>query len=138
MTIVKTMITFYAKLRMIFNREERLMFTIKEFAHANKDLLIIVADPKSDRMFVTYKDKFVNGTIKSPLGKKSSVVKDVLKYSRFNESIDQFITSLVETLHLPTWKGGANQFFQFIDGSMYNIAKSLRKHKTSISPNGRA
>lgn len=121
------MISLYAKLRMIFNRDERLMFTIPEFTRANRDLLIIVADPKSDRMFVSYKDHFVNAKIKSPLGKKTNVVKDVLKYSRFQNSIDQYITALMETLQLPIWKGKANQFYQFIDGAVYAIAKNLQK-----------
>lgn len=103
------------------------LYSVKEFAHANKDLLIIVCDPKTDRIFATYKDKFVNGTIKSPLGKKSKVVKDVLKYSRFNENVDQYLTAIMETLHLPMWK--ANHFFKFIDGALYNIAKSLRKKR---------
>lgn len=125
--------SFLNKLKMVFNRNEHLLFTVKEFSHQNKNLLIIVCDPETDRMFVTYKDRFVNGRIKSPLGKKSHIVKDVLKYSRFNVTIDQFITSLVETLHLPVWKGGANQFFQFIDGAVYNIARHLRKKQpTSV------
>lgn len=137
MTFVKTMLSLYAKIRMIFNRDERLMFTVPEFTRANKDLLIIVADPKNDRMFVSYKDKFVNAKIKSPTGKNTHVVRDVLKYSRFNESIDQYMTALVEALQLPIWKGKSNQFYQFIDGAVYNIAKALRKTKTSTSPNGR-
>lgn len=112
---------------MIFNRDERQLYTVKEFAHANKDLLIIVADPKTDRVFATYKDRFVNGRLKSADGKKTRVVKDVLKYSHFHRSIDQYIASLVETLHLPVLKG--NQFFQFIDGAIFNIAKALRKNK---------
>lgn len=121
------MTTFYAKLRMIFNRDERALFTIQEFAHQNKNLLIIVADPKTDRMFVAHQDRFVNAQIKSPDGKKTHVVRDVVRYSQFHKSIDMFITSLVETLKLPLWKGGANQFYQFIDGAIFNIAKSLRK-----------
>lgn len=118
---------------MIFNREERLLFTIKEFAHANKDLLIMVADPKTDRMFATYKDRFVNGRIKSPLGKKTHIVRDVLKYSRFHVTVDQFIASIVETLDLPIWKGGSNQFYQFLDGAVFNIAKKLRKNQPQDS-----
>lgn len=124
-------LSFYKKLKMVFNRDERLLFTVKEFAHANKDLLIIVSDPKSDRMFVTYKDKFVNGRIKSATGKKTHVVREVLKHSRFKESIDQYLASLVETLHLPVWKSGANQFYQFIDGAIFNIAKSMKKRQES-------
>lgn len=108
--------------------EKKYLTTIKEFGHANKNLLIIVCDPASDRIFVTYKDRFVNGKIKSVEGKSSKVVKNVLKYSRFNENIDGYLTSIMETLALPIWR--ANQFFQFLDGALYNIAKSLRKKRS--------
>ena len=114
-----------ARLRILFNREARLKYTVPEFAHQNKGLLIIVCDPKTDRIFVTYKDKFVNGKIKAVTGRRSHVVKEVLKYSRFNESIDGYITAIMETLHLPIWR--ANKFYQFLDGAVYSISKSLRK-----------
>jgi len=114
-----------AKLKMLFSRDATSLYAVSEFAHANKDMLIIVCDPKTDRIFATYKDKFVNGTIKSPTGKKSKVVKEVLKHSRFEASVDQYLTAIMETLHLPIWK--ANKFYQFIDGALYNIAQSLRK-----------
>lgn len=120
---------FFSRIKILFNRDAQLRFTVKEFAHYNKNLLIIVCDPKTDRMFVTHKDKFVNGLIKSPTGKKSHVVREVLKYSRFNVTTDMYITSLMETLHLPIWR--ANQFYQFIDGAIFNIAKSLRKQPTA-------
>lgn len=120
------MLTFAKKVKMIFNRDERLLYTVKEFAHANKNLLIIVADPVTDRVFATYMDNFVNAKIKSTTGKTTHVVRDVVKFSRFKESIDPFISSLAESLNLPVWKGGANQFFQFLDGAIFNIAKSLR------------
>lgn len=112
------------KLKFIFRKDPERLFLISEFAHANKDFLIIVCDPKTDRMFATYKDRFVNGKIKSPDGKKTHVVKDVLSYSIFKKSVDSFLINLVETLHLPTLKG--NQFYQLIDGFLFAIAKSLR------------
>ncbi len=120
------MITFFKKLQMIFSRDARNLYTIREFGHVNKNLLIIVADPKTDRIYAMHGDRFVNGRIKDPTGKKSRVVKDVLKYSQFHKTIDQYITSLMETLHLPILKG--NHFFKFIDGAIFNIAKSSRKN----------
>ncbi len=116
---------FSDRLKIFFSRDAQLRFTVKEFAHSNPNLLIIVCDPKTDQMFVTHKDKFVTGRIKSPTGKKQHVVREVLKYSRFNVTTDMYITALMETLHLPIWR--ANQFYQFIDGAIFNIAKSLRK-----------
>jgi hypothetical protein len=120
--------TFSSKLKLLFRRDLRNLYTIKEFAHANKDFLIIVCDPKTDRIFVTYKDRFVNGKIKSATGKNPKVVKTVLRYSRFHHSISDFITAIAETLNLPLTKG--NQFYQFLDGAVYNIAKGLRKKRS--------
>ena len=117
---------------MIFNRNERLLYTIKEFSHANKNMLIIVCDPKTDRMFVTYKDFYVNGKIKSTQGKNTHVVREVLKNSRFKDSIDGFVGSLAETLSLPLLK--ANDFYKFIDGAVFNIAKALRGKPTRPEP----
>lgn len=129
--------SLYAKIRMIFNRDERLMFTLPEFTNANKDLLIIVCDPANDRMFISYKNRSVNSKIKSPTGKNLHVIKDVLKYSRFDKTVNQFLTAIMEALQLPTWKGSVNHFYQFIDAAVFNIAKSLRKTKSPLSPNGR-
>lgn len=111
--------------RCIFSRDERLRLTVKEFAHANQELLIIVCDPKSDRIFATYKDKYVNGKIKSPSGRKTHVVRETLKLSRFYVSIDQYLTAIMETLGVPIWKSGPNQLFLFLDGAIFNIARSL-------------
>lgn len=119
--------TFLARLKFLFNRDLRNLYTIKQFGHANKDFLIIVCDPKTDRIFATYRDRFVNGKIKSATGKKTHVIKGVLKYSRFNHSIDDFIASLAETLNLNLFKG--NQLYQMLDGFLYNIARSLRKKR---------
>lgn len=114
---------------MLFNRDERLRFMVKEFAHSNPELLIIVADPKTDRIFTTYKDKFVNGTIKQTDGKKSHIIREVLKLSRFNTNVDSFLVAVMETLNVPLWKPGTSQFFHFLDGAVYNIGRSLQKKK---------
>jgi hypothetical protein len=119
--------SFFYRLRLLFSRDPRNLYTIKQFAHAHKDFLIIVCDPKSDRIFATYRDRFVNGKIKSTDGKKTKVVKGVLKYSRFDHHIDSFIASIAETLNLNLLKG--NQLYQLLDGFLYNIAKSLRKKR---------
>lgn len=110
----------------MFNlRNKRIQHAVPEFMHANKDLLVIVCDPKTDTIYAGYKDNFVGGKIKSPSGKKLKVVKSVLKSSLFKDSIDLFITGLVETLKLPVRKG--NQFLMFLDGALFNLAKATRK-----------
>lgn len=91
--------------------------------------MVIICDPKTDRVFVSYKDKHVNGRIKSATGKNTKIVKEVLSHSRFHHNIDDFITAIAETLNVSLKNG--NQLYQFIDGALFNIAKSLRKNDPS-------
>ena len=119
--------SFLSRLKYLFRPNDSLMFTVPEFMHANKNLLIIVCDPKSDRIFVGHRDRLVNGKIKSNTGKQTKVVRDVLRYSRFDKTIGDFIATLAETLNLPLLKG--NQFYQFLDGAIYNIAKAVRRKR---------
>lgn len=106
--------------------------SVPEFVSANKDLLIIVADPKTDSIYVAYNNKIVAGNIKSADGKKLHLVRGVLKDSLFRKNIDLFIASIVDTIKLPLRKG--NQFFMFLDGAIFNIAKSLAKKNKIKSP----
>lgn len=100
---------------------------ISEFAHANKDLLIIVCDPKTDNIFVGYKDKVVSARMKTADGKRMRVVKNVLIHSQFKKHVDPFLHGIAQALQLPFTKG--NQFYQFLDGALFNISKALRKDK---------
>lgn len=111
----------------IFNRQKKLLTDIPAFMHANKNLLIIICDPKDDRVYAGFRDHFVNGKIKSVKGKSAHVVREVLKYGRFNTAIDGFMGSIAETLQLPILK--ANNFYKFLDGAVFAIAKSLRKKR---------
>lgn len=125
------MLSFFQKAKLVFNRDARNLYTIREFGHINKDFLIIVCDPKTDRMYAMYRDRFVNGKIKAVSGKNPHIIKNVLKYSQFEKNIDGFLASIMETLQLPIMK--VNQFYQMLDGFVYNIAKNLRKKRSEAS-----
>lgn len=122
-------------LKIFFNREERLAYTLTEFAHQNPDLLIIVADPKTDKLFIGYKDKHVLNKINSAEGKKLRVVRNILKRSTFAGSIDFFQVALMETLQVPIMQKHFNLFLQWVDGAVYNIGKALgtnKKHAQAV------
>jgi hypothetical protein len=112
---------------MFESREKKLSKAIPEFMHDNKDLLIIIGDPKTDTLYASYKDITVAGKIKTADGKKIRVIKEVLSASTFHERTDQFITGLMEVMQLPIKAG--NQFFQFVDGAIYNIAHAIQQRK---------
>lgn len=108
--------------------KKRQMFTVPEFAHTNRKLLIIVCDPATDEIFVGYKDRFAKGKIKSAEGGRTNVVKSVLRASKFEKSIGNFIAVLTETLGLKKMLDG-NQLFQFLDGALYRIAGLKKKNE---------
>jgi hypothetical protein len=122
-------------LKVVFDREQRLAYTLSEFAHQNPDLLIIVADPKTDKLFIGYKDKHVLNKINSAEGKKLRVVRNILKRSTFAGSIDYFQVALMETLQVHLKQKHFNLFLQWIDGAVYNIGKALgadKKHPQRV------
>lgn len=113
-----------------FFNDFRMAHGVPDFAHQNKDLLVIICDPKSDNIFVAYNDALVSGRIKSiKTNKKAFIVRNVLKFSKFKSEVDGFLGALVETLHLPVEKG--NDFLQFLDGALYNISRNLRSTEKS-------
>lgn len=112
-----------------FNRRQKQRYEVGEFAHANKNLLVIVADPADDSIFVAYKDQFVGGRIKGKTGDPSGVVKDLLRHTTFERRVDSFLLGLADSLVLKKLSSGANNFLQFLDGALFNIAQ---RHRDSV------
>ena len=69
--------------------------TAAEFMMDNKRLLVIVCDPQTDKMMMSYKGKYVSSRIVKD-GKKGHVVRKMLKHSQFKNNIDGFIQALSE------------------------------------------
>lgn len=119
------------------NRVDYLRGMLGAFAHENKDLVIIVADPESDYMFVSYKDKMVLGKVKSIDGEEMKVVESVVRQSvlksRFDFAVDLFTAGLVDLLKLGVKEG--NQFYRFISDVLFNFQgqapKWLKKQQRS-------
>lgn len=103
------------------SRIDYLRTQLGAFAHENRDVLIIVADPKTDEMFVGYKDKLVLGKLKTLEGADIDVVKAVLRQSvfksKFDEGIDRFVGGMVDVLKLGLNEG--NKFYGFISDVLY-------------------
>lgn len=80
-----------------------------EFCNQHGDVLIIIADPKTDLTIVSYKGKKVAAKLlpqEKTVRAKPRIIKSLLRYSKFENSV--------------------NSFLYFIDGAVYNIAKQLR------------
>lgn len=102
---------------------------IGEFAHQNKKMIIIVADPKDDTIFVSYNDRMVSGRIRDNKGDNIHILKDLLKHSAFDSGIDKFLMSIVDVMKINKLSIGVNNFLHFIDGALYNISKRHRENK---------
>lgn len=105
-------------------RHEYLRTLLGDFAHENKDLFLIVCDPKTDDMFVAYRDKMILGKIKTQDGKSLSVIKDMLNESTMHNGVERFIGALVDTLKVSLTKG--NDFYHFVAESIYKIAETIK------------
>lgn len=106
---------------------------IGEFLIDNKRLLIIVADPQTDKLIMGYKGKVVVSQIKNVDGKKGHIVRKMLKHSQFKHNIDQFLQGLSSAMKLKILENlENNQFFHWVDGSVYNIGKALSQMKDKI------
>lgn len=104
-------------------RQEYLRSMLGAFASENKDLLIIVADPESDYMFVGYKNKMVLGKIKSLDGSEMHIVKDVLKRSsvksQFDLALELFLSGFSDLLKVSLKQG--NQFYSFVSNVLFHF-----------------
>jgi hypothetical protein len=113
-------------MKVFWKLKEAKQLEVQKFAQAHKDLLIIVLNPKDDKLFMAHGGLQILSQVKSASGKNEHLVKNLLKHSRFESNIDKFITILADSLQLPLRK--ANSFYQWIDGALFNLTKAL-KHK---------
>ena len=106
---------------------KRKILNIQQFAHEHRNYLVIVCDPKDDTMFISFRDKQVTGRIRSADGLDHHVVRGVLKHSIFEREVDRFIGALMDILK--TSLSWGNCFYQFVDGALFQISKSLKLKK---------
>lgn len=80
---------------------------ISTFLSDNQDMLVIIADPKSDAIVIGYKDQLVaNRLTHLSTGGTVGIVEDMLQYNKEK-------------------KDSISQFLLVIDGGIHNIAKTL-------------
>ena len=103
--------------------------TVGEFAASNPDLLVIVCDPKTDLMQLSYKGKIVADRVVSQEGRKLGVIRKVLNHSLYKKNIDSFIVRLVSQLRYVSKNIAADQFFMWVGSKLEDFAKVLRYEK---------
>jgi len=103
--------------------------SISEFAHAHPEYLIIVANPETDKLFMSYGKKHVFNQIKNAEGKDIKVVENLLKRSTFASHIDHFVVALVDIFQVSLKH--SNDFYQWVDGAVYALAAKGRKFRNA-------
>lgn len=119
------------------NRKKEEAISIGEFAHQHKNLIIIVADPKDDTIFAAYNDRFASGKLKTSAGKDARIIRDMMANTAlFDSNIDRFLMGLTDVLKIRRLSYGVNNFLQYLDGALYNIAMKHRKNAAAEVPKG--
>ena len=105
--------------------------SINEFCHDHKEVLVIIADPKSDKILVAYEDYRVYGRLRSVTGKRIRVARDILRKSTFHKPgvRDSFIGGLVDTLKLPLMSEGGQAFYRWVTYGAKSIADKIAFEK---------
>lgn len=120
-------LSWYQRLKL--RKHDRKTRAVTTFAHRHRNLLVIVMDPSDDTVFASYKDRQVYNKLKTADGENHRIIKSVLKMSSFRSRIDYFLTSFVDIMQTPIKHPDVNQLMAWIDGAVYNIAKSLNIRK---------
>lgn len=104
---------------------------LSAFMHEHRDLLFIVADPKTDRIYMGYRDRVIQDQFHGPNGQPTRHLAKMLKASQFHVGIDKVTVRISETLGVSEWTQYG--FFSFIADGARSIAESLRRHRENIT-----
>lgn len=104
---------------------------IQEFQNEHKDLLIMVASPKDDAISVSFGG--LNGFVRFP-GKDMSqgVVFNALRKSKFDVSIDPFMSGVIEASGISE-KGDGGEVLKVLGGVMKGIGEQRELAKTKLT-----
>lgn len=96
---------------------------IKDFLHSHKDLLIMVADPKTDEIVIAYNDQFA--VTQYPFeSMDKGIVFNALRESKFDETIDPLMVGIEKATGITVENN--QQLSHIIGGSIMNIGKKSK------------
>lgn len=99
---------------------------IQDFMHANKDMLIIVANPKTDLIVTGFGDHYA--TVQFPfVSMATGIVFNALRKSQFNDAIDPLMVGLEKVTGIKVEDN--QQLAHIIGGSIKNIGEARDKVK---------
>jgi hypothetical protein len=96
---------------------------IQEYQNENKGFLIMVADPETDAVSVSYGG--LNAFFKFPMESlDKGVVFNALRESGFNDAIEPFMEGVVKSTGITPKSAGGNELLKALGGSMKSIGIS--------------
>lgn len=109
---------------------------LQEFMNKNKHLLIVIADPMTDEMCISFQER--NGFVRFPSKDMlDGVIFNALRESKWAEAIDPFIAGVVKCtgMDVSTSKA-ANEVMSALGGGMKTIGtpKSSERSRVEILP----
>lgn len=102
---------------------------VQEWQDENKDLLVMVASPREDGISISFGG--LNTFVKFP-GKdmEKGVVFNALRKSKFNESIDAFMTGIISATGISERDEGG-EVLKVLGGAVKAIGETREKSKLS-------
>lgn len=90
---------------------------LQEFQAGNSDLFIIIADPKTDEMSVSFQKRF--GFVRFPsIDMMDGVIFNALRESKFREAIDALIAGVSHGTGITEFNKGGNELLKTIGGAV--------------------
>jgi hypothetical protein len=102
---------------------------IQDWVNEKKDLLIMIADPRTDTINISYGG--LNTFCKFPMeSMEKGVVFNALRESNFKEAIEVFMAGVVKSAGIDEKNG--NQLLQVLGGSIYSLGVERENKKNEI------
>ena len=106
-------------------RDEAIIAKMQELGEALRGCLVMVADPKSDIIFMSHGGKQAGGKIRTMDGKDHNVVSGVLKPSSFESQSANYLGAVMDVLKSPVTPI-TSSFWHFLDAALYHISGAAK------------
>lgn len=108
---------------------------IQDWSNENKHLLIMVADPTTDEINISFNE--MNAFVRFPMDKKEhGVIFNSLKKSKFKEAIDPFMTGIIDATGIDE-KDEAHgmQVLHVLGGAMRSFGEATPVKRSKLEVN---
>ena len=104
---------------------------LQEFQNDHKELLILIADPKTDEISISFNKQFA--FVKFPAGDMSKgVVFNALRQSKFAQAIDAFIRGVIESTGIDVTNKSGNELLSLLGGSIKKLGVGEKVGKLEV------